>query len=511
MASSRPLRFGTRGSLLALAQTRLVMAAVQAVHPEIRTELVTIETRGDRDRLTPLADVDDPGFFSDELDEALRAKRVDVCVHSVKDLPPAARRGIRRAAVPRREDPRDVVIFTPRACGKLRDGHPIRVGSSSRRRTLHAGRFLSDALPGARGSADIDFRPLRGPVDERLRRIHLPPDDPLALDGVILALAGIARLWGDAEGHAVLDPLLVGTRPMVLPLTECPTAPGQGALAVDCRRDDIATFTVMAGITDPQTAEHVAVEMNLLAGQPESAQAAFGATCISHEAFGSLAFMRGQATDAGTGIVAWNRPQPPDHPQSWDGGDWIRASRERPLPPPALADTHAVFVAHWRAVTPALRLPAAARIWASGVESWRRLARQGYWVEGCAENLGFAHIAPTLSSPVLRLPALDDWTVLTRADALQSWIGSGIGRVLPTYTLELPTETRTLDCIRARVGAATHFFWGSAAQFRALRDWLPPNAHHACGPGKTYGALRAAGIGNLQPFPSRQEWRRWVA
>ena len=170
-----------------------------------------------------------------------------------------------------------------------------------------------------------------------------------------------------------------------------------------------------------------------------------------------------------------------------------------------------MFVAHWRAVTPGLQMPAGARLWASGVESWRRLARQGYWVDGCAENLGFAYIAPTLRSPVLRLPPLSAWSVLTREDAAPSWDGSGVGRVLATYAAEPPRDDGTLEEIREQARNATHFFWGSAAQFRAVRDWLPPDSHHACGPGKTYHALRTAGIENLQAFPSRREWRRWVA
>jgi hypothetical protein len=156
-------------------------------------------------------------------------------------------------------------------------------------------------------------------------------------------------------------------------------------------------------------------------------------------------------------------------------------------------------------------LPADARLWVSGVESWRRLARQGLWVEGCAEGFGFSYILPTLRSPVLRLPALADWTVLTRADAESSWAGSGVGRITATYEIEPPGDEQVLSDIRDRIRGATHFYWGSAAQFRAVRDWLPANSHHACGPGKTYRALREAGVENLQAFPSRQEWRAWVA
>jgi hydroxymethylbilane synthase len=509
MAAPRPLRFGTRGSLLALAQTRRVMAALQAADPAQRVELVAVETRGDRDRVTPLAAVSDPGFFSAELDQALRDGTVDVCVHSVKDLPLQARAGIRQAAIPRREDPRDVAIFRPEARLKLREARPLRIGSSSPRRTLHAGEFLHNVLPGT--APQLEFRPLRGPVEDRLRQIRLPADDPRALDGVILALAGIARLWSDAEGQRALAPLLADTQLMVLPLTDCPTAPGQGALAVECRSDDAATFAALQAIADPPTAGRIAGELRLITAQSAPAQSAFSATCVAHDAFGSLVFVRGQDTGEPASTVFWSRPAAPGRVRSWDGGEWIEASRNQPLQPPALARPGAMFIAHWRAVTPGLQLPDTVRIWASGVASWRRLARQGYWVEGCAENLGFAHIAPTLQSPVLRLPPLSEWTVLTREDAAASWDGSGVGRILPTYALQPPREAHTLERIREGIGNATHFFWGSAAQFRALRNWLPPGSHHACGPGKTYHALRSAGLDNLQAFPSRREWRRWVA
>jgi hydroxymethylbilane synthase len=511
MATSRPLRFGTRGSLLALAQTRLVMAAVRAVHPERPMELVPIETRGDRDRSTPLDEVNDPGFFSAELDQALLAGKVDVCVHSVKDLPIAPRAGIRRAAIPRREDPRDVVVFRAHVRQSLRDGRKLRIGSSSPRRTLHAGQFLREALPGVVAGPDLEFRPLRGPVEHRLRRIHWPEHDPRSLDGVILALAGIARLWADADGRAAIEPLLNDTRLMVLPLTECPTAPGQGALAVECRSDDAAAFAILQSIADPATDGHVATELKPLEALPELTQPYFGATCVTHEVFDTLLFARGQVGDESVSTLFWSRPPSPGSVRSWDGGDWTEASRAQPLPAPVLDGCGAIFIAHWRAVTPGLQLPDGARLWASGVESWRRLARRGYWVEGCAENLGFAYIVPTLHSPVLDLPPLSAWTVLTREDAVGSWDGSGIGRVLSTYSIEAPHEAYALERIRERVRGATHFYWGSAAQFRAVRDWLPPDAHHACGPGKTYHALRRAGIEHLQPFPSRREWRRWVA
>lgn len=510
MRTGQALRLGTRGSLLAIAQSRLVMRALQAADPGLRMELITVKTHGDADRCTPLSDVDDPGFFSAELDEALLAGRVDACVHSVKDLPLQRPAGICLAAMPTREDPRDIVVFRPEIPDLLRSGKPVRIGSSSARRSSYAGEFLREALPGREG-VEFSFLPLRGPVEERLRRIRLPPHAPAALDAVILALAGIARLWGDREGHAALAPLLEDTRLMVLPLSACPTAPGQGALAVECRGDDPIATHALAVLDDPATRDRVQRELTLLAARSPATRGSFSASCVQHEHCGLLTFVRGASGERPSHTLLWERPAPPGAAQAWDGADWIRAGRERPLPPPALEGATALFIAHWRALTPGLQLPASARVWVSGVESWYRLARQGVWVEGCADNLGFNFILPTLRTPVLRLPTLRRWTVLTREDAVASWAGSGVGQVVPTYGFEPPADSHVLHALRDAVRGATHFYWGSAAQYRAVRDWVPVNSHHACGPGKTYQTLREAGVRNLQAFPSRREWRAWVA
>ncbi len=209
--------------------------------------------------------------------------------------------------------------------------------------------------------------------------------------------------------------------------------------------------------------------------------------------------------------MLWNGPPAPRAAIAWDGADWVQASHYQPVAHAAIGMAPAVFLAHWRALTPGLRLPTRAHVWVSGVESWRRLAQRGVWVEGCADHLGFAAILATLRAPVLRLPPLADWTVLTRTDAAATWEGTGVGRIVATYTIAAPEDIAALSHIRNNIAGATHFFWGSATQYRALRAWLPADSHHACGPGKTFQALRADGVTNLQAFPSRREWQAWVA
>lgn len=513
MPARTTLRLGTRGSILALAQSRLVVRALRAADPGLDAELVVIGTRGDRDRKSPLAAVDDPEFFSAEIDAALHAGSVDFAVHSLKDLPLEPRPGIHTAAIPVREDPRDVALFRPGLPTLLRAGETLRIGSSSTRRAAFARHFLAEALPrfGPAAAPRLACTPLRGTVEQRLARLRLPRGDADALDGVVLALAGLSRLWQDRDGHAVLAPLLDGLRLMVLPPSACPTAPGQGALALECRSDDPVVTGRLAALDHAPSAAAVRTEMALSAALPAAERAGFGATCLAHARFGTLTFTGAARPDGVRHRLHWPAPPRPHPARAWDGADWARASRCRMLRKPDTASAPALFLAHWRALPAGSRIGDGARLWVSGVESWRRLARRGYWIEGCADNLGFATLAPTLAKPVLRLPAPGAWTVLTRSDAVAGWSGSGIGRVLATYAIDPPEDPAVLQSIQAQVAGATHFFWGSSAQYQALRAWLPYGAHHACGPGKTFDALRAAGLAGVQAFPSRAEWRQWLA
>lgn len=200
------LRIGTRASALATAQTSQVAARLGA------HELVTISSEGDRDQSTALAALGGSGVFVSNLREALLAGEVDVIVHSFKDLPTAPAEGIRLAAVPKRADARDVVVTldgTPLA--KLPAG--ARVGTGSPRRRAQ--------VLGAR--PDLEVVGIRGNVDTRIGRLA-DADPARQLAAVILAAAGLERLGReDRVEH--------------LGLGDWPTAPAQGALAIEVRAD----------------------------------------------------------------------------------------------------------------------------------------------------------------------------------------------------------------------------------------------------------------------------------
>jgi hydroxymethylbilane synthase len=228
------LRLGTRGSALALAQSRLVAATIRRVTGH-EVELVEISTAGDRSS-APVAQLG-IGVFVSALREALLAKEIDLAVHSYKDLPTQPADGLCLAAVPPREDPRDALVA--RAGMTLNELAPgARIGTGAVRRIAQL-----NAL--GRGWECV---PIRGNVDTRLRKVA-----DGVLDAVVLARAGLARLGRAAEATEILDPMLM------LP------APAQGALALECRADDTDLIELLGALDDPASRTAVTAERALLA------------------------------------------------------------------------------------------------------------------------------------------------------------------------------------------------------------------------------------------------------
>ncbi len=237
-APTRPaLTYATRRSALALAQCRALVARLQATDAKLELRELTVVTSGDRIQDRPLADIGGKGLFVKEIEEALLDRRADFAVHSMKDVPGMLPPGLVMAAIPTREDPRDVLV-SPRF-GTL-DGLPrgARVGTSSLRRQV----ALAKARP------DLVIVPLRGNVDTRLRKV-----DAGECDAIVLARAGLVRLGLEPRATEVLAPELS------LP------APGQGALGVECREDDAALQALLARLHDADTATCVAAERGVLA------------------------------------------------------------------------------------------------------------------------------------------------------------------------------------------------------------------------------------------------------
>ncbi len=241
------LRLGTRGSKLARAQSQSVADAITATSGRA-VELVEITTRGDVSH-EPLARIGGTGVFVNALREALVSGTVDLAVHSLKDLPTAPADGLVVAAIPTREDPRDVVCARDGlTLAELPEGSLIGTGAPRRAAQIEALGI---------GLKIVD---VRGNVDTRLAKVA---DGDL--DAVVLARAGLARLGRLDDITETLDPI------QVLP------APGQGALAAECRDDNSELIELLAALDDRTTRSAVTAERTLLAALEAGCTAPVGA------------------------------------------------------------------------------------------------------------------------------------------------------------------------------------------------------------------------------------------
>lgn len=231
------LRLGTRGSALALAQAQLVASRLQGAAPNLTVDLVTITTAGDTDQATPLAESERPGWFTSAIQEALQRGEIDIAVHSLKDLPTQRPEGLVIAAIPFRHDPRDALVsrtgvpLTALAPGAI-------VGTSSPRRQAQLRALRSD----------LEVRPIRGNIETRIRKVQ-----EAEYDAAVLALAGLQRLGRQAEAAQIFG------------FEEMLPAPGQGALAVECRADDHQARQLLRTIDDPTHRLAVTAERSFLA------------------------------------------------------------------------------------------------------------------------------------------------------------------------------------------------------------------------------------------------------
>ena len=234
------LKMGTRGSALALAQARQFARDLEAHHPDLSVEEHIIRTTGDKQQGQPLPEIGGKGVFTLEIEEALLNSSIDFAVHSLKDLPPQMPDGLVLAAVPLRESPADALILRSdnaewESANAEMPELPLgaRVGTSSLRRAA----MLKHIRP------DLQVESVRGNIDTRLMKLETQ-----GFHAILLARAGLRRL--EIEGVDARN----------LPESWFIPAPGQGALAIQSRADDVNTRAILMGLEDAPTRAAIEAE-----------------------------------------------------------------------------------------------------------------------------------------------------------------------------------------------------------------------------------------------------------
>lgn len=267
------LIIATRGSKLALTQSNWVAQRLKEARPGLEVELLRVTTTGDKIQDVPLAKVGGKGLFVKEIEEAILAGRAHLAVHSIKDMPVELLPELHLASTPVREDRRDALISASgQGLDRLRKG--ARVGTSSLRRTA----LLLSLRP------DLEVVSLRGNVDTRLGKLEAGE-----VEAIVLASAGLARMGLSARVSQFLDP------EQVLP------AVGQGALGLECRRDDRETNALLRELNDPTAWDEIRAERAFLARLEGGCQVPIA--CLSRVRGGSISLQGLVAAPSGEPII----------------------------------------------------------------------------------------------------------------------------------------------------------------------------------------------------------------
>lgn len=229
---------GSRKSKLAMAQTKLVIAALEKFLPTTIFEIRNVVTEGDRNRQASLAKIGGKGVFVKEIEDELENQTIDFAVHSLKDVMPTLPADLTLGAFPKRESPFDCLISHAKFSQLTDLPQGARIGTNSLRRQ---GQLLSIR-------PDLKIIPIRGNIDTRLKKI-----DSENLEGIILANAGLSRLKVDLSGYHVLD-----LKDVIVP------AVGQGCLAIECRKADQKICQMLDQINDPQSEQCIHIEREFM-------------------------------------------------------------------------------------------------------------------------------------------------------------------------------------------------------------------------------------------------------
>jgi len=476
-----------RRSELARIQAFQVGEALGKTHPQLCIDYSFHESLGDRNQTDPLWQMPEKGVFTQDLREGLREGHFDLAVHSWKDLAIEEDPDTEIAATLPRADLRDLLLVRSERWDEATRTGRLRILTSSPRRSYNLETFLPEVLPAKLD--ELEFVPVRGNVPTRVRKMWEPD-----VDGLVVAKAALDRLL-EAEQAEFSDTrsnlrnALAQCRWMVLPLRANPAAPGQGALAIEIKRDRKDLRDLLNLIACSATYEAVLREREILR--------AFGGGChqkigvsVLRRPYGEITSLRG-VTEEGATLSSYSlysaRPQPPKvfREQMWplepSQADWF-AREKIPLTMP---DKPAAFwISKAEALPTGVQLAPTQIVWTSGIQTWKRLAQRGVWVNGSAESLGEQEDA--------RIDNLIDaelgWFKLTHVNGYKE---NGM-QTLATYSLIPKHDNPDLKLQK-------YFFWTSGSGFEralALNPWLKEKTHF-CGPGNTQRILARNGV---EPF-----------
>jgi hydroxymethylbilane synthase len=458
------LRVSARQSDLAKIQAYQLGDALKSLGIEV--EYHFRESLGDKNLTDPLWKMPEKGVFTEDFYSDLITDRTDMVVHSWKDLPVELKTETFIAATLKRADQRDLLLFKPDSKTKKN----LRIFSSSPRRAHNLSEFLVSALPALPDK--IEFVNVRGNIQTRVRKLMHHSD----VDGLILAKAAVDRLLEDvraSETNTYLKKILVELNWMILPLKANPNAAAQGALAVEIKKDRKDLHDLLKKINCNESYFSASREREILKEFGGGCHLALGMSVLQRH-WGHLEIVKGKAPD-GSSLQSEVFKPAKIIPKNLKK---IRLNFEavrKPTQAQHLEKYDAVYVSKYEAWNPSQSYNGV--VWTSGIETWKKLAKAGVWVNGTSESLGeFEN--PNFESLA---PHVKKWARLSHNLASDN----GQKDALAGYEVQLKLLDEKLPDNAA-------FLWMSPLEFDLAVLKFPEivNGFHLCGPGRTYEALK---------------------
>lgn len=488
----KTIRIISRKSLLAQIQANIVAEKIREAFPNIALEFLTKETSGDIDLSTPLHQMPDPGVFTNDIREELLKNKADLAVHSWKDLPVELQEGTEIVTTLTREDPRDLLIFKKNSVEKK----IINIFTSSPRRKENLANFLPEFLSWK--PTKINFIDIRGNIQTRISKLFDSKED-----GLVIALAAMKRLLSSPqfiEEEPHLLNFLKKSKWMILPLSENPAAPAQGALAVEIASDNHELKSLIKKIGDETTFDLVMKEREILKKYGGGCHQKIGVTIINSKK-GEILNLKGE-TEEGDKISKSSFIPVPTFKNELNSIESFfpsNASSSQIFDRVPLTDVDenvskikdsGIFVSRGNVLENIKTISKTNVIWTSGVETWKKLATQGIWVNGTSDSMG------ENENPPIALIDKVKWFKLSHSDAREDKL-----KLLPTYQLvpkKLPKD----------IEKNSHYFWMSSSSFKLVLKKFPSieNANHACGMGKTFDEINLLIPGKVYPYQNYQDW-----
>lgn len=493
-------KVGTRGSLLALTQCQQIVNTLSE-KTGASFELDIIKTQGDLNTSIPLWQMEGQNFFTKELDQALIEKRVDLVVHSYKDLGSTRPPEIEIAAITKRKYSQDILLIKKETIKNLKNIETFTVGTSSPRRIANTTFHLKDYLPGIKS---IKTETLRGNVNTRIGKLQSGE-----YQAIVLALAGIERLALSEKSKLELVPLLKGLNFMVLPLANFPSSASQGALAIEVLKENTELKDRLKVVNDEDTTQEIKRERKTFNEYGGGCHLAVGINVKKSGPF-YLHVHQGEFEGKRVDLKKLERTDditiPKGMPcfigmQQGDQNEVVydRLILKRPLTPTIKNRAH-FYITSAHCLDALEQVYDGGSIWAAGNKTMKGLIQKGYWVQGCADSLGDEVIKELKDSKVIQMMLEDlSWKVLTNDESK-----SEIGEIISSYTREIKEADKNILNCQA-------FFWTSFFQYQQYTLKFPEikDRHHACGLGKTLQQFNDEGI-KVVPFSGFREFLNYM-